>query len=174
MGCCTLTTLNKVNIKGVEYEIGGSSGESYKSFDIDLDYSDSDEEYFRVYFDFDNTGSSNVLVDWAKPVIIDLMAEDGRMAKSISLIVDSGGALYMKGLNQGDNVLFIDSFLGGAFLSNQDSANFILLEIGTDVVEGREIIHDVFGAHGGTPVFPKARIYYVPVNEYSIFLQVEI
>lgn len=178
MGCFTLTTLNKVNIKGVEYEIGGSGGDEYKSFDIDLDYSDSDEEYFRVYFDFDNTGSNELLIDWAKTVIIDLMTEDGRenghMAKSISLVVDSGGSIYMKGLNQRNKLLYLESFFGGAFLSNQDSANFLLLEIGTDVVEGREIIYEVFGAHGGTPYFTKARIYYVPVNEYSIFLQAEV
>lgn len=172
MGCCTLTTLNKVNIKGVEYEIGGSDNYRTTESEVTCEYY-HEEETMHVCFDFDTNETATFKIDWTKPVRIDVFDEENENITASFIMGGNDYGIYIgvKLLKREEEFMVQDK-IDGATLNNAYSDNWIVLMFYAYEEKDDEIVDAVFdGFFSGTR---KIIVHYVPVNEYSPILQAEL
>lgn len=172
MGCCTLTTLNKVNIKGVEYDLGGSGGDAYRTMNA-LAWTEYSGEVDKIVlrFDFDYIGSNEAFVDWSKPVRIDLLDTDGSVNGYFSLNVSvyNNVDIWFRSFREQAMLYNLSHLVDGCFFSSDDTSNYLIILL--HIQENQDFIEDELGGVAERDF--EIAVHYVPVNEYSPILSVE-
>lgn len=116
-----MTTLNKINVKGVEYNLGGSGGEEIKSMQIPLEFKNIYEED-DIYHEGDILGIEGILqlsineFDYSRGIVIDFFDKNGNWLHCMTYAMNYGAEdIYIRDMIQNGDIY---AMLGSMYLES--------------------------------------------------------